>query len=275
MASAENGLSWLGNLPAHPVFNGRLVPLNSLRHEVPRPSYVLQDLGMPKGLTAHEVCQLDQLSVGQRRFKRGECIYTAGMALEALYSVRRGSAKASIQVEDGREQVTGFPVAGELIGFDGIGAGVHQCSASALEDGEVSLIPFVRLEYFARQIPALQHHVNRLLGVELVREQQKMFMLGSLRADERLAWFLLDFAHRNLARGYSASEFVLHMTRADLGSFLGLTLETVCRLFSRFQLAGLIVFRQKVVKVVDRPSLRALLGGTDRAGADRTAGRPY
>jgi len=260
MAFAANRLSRQGNMPAYPLCNSCLLPSSSVQRDRPRPGSVLRDLGLPDGLTADQVRQLDQLAAGARRVRRGECIYAAGMLHESLYGVRRGSVRTSIQFGAGRVQVTGFPVAGEIIGFDGIGPGVHQCSAAALEDGEVCLIPFARLEYLARLIPALEHHVNRLLGAQLVCDQTKLFMLGSLRADERLAWFLLDFAERNLARGHSPSELVLHMTRTDLGNFLGVTLETVCRLFSRLQDARLIAVRHRVVTVLDRPGLRALVG---------------
>ncbi len=223
----------------------------------------LQDLCMPRGLTADELCQLEALVDEHRRIKRGERLYATGSPFEALYTVRLGSLKTSVLFEDGREQVTGFHMLGELIGLDGISTDTHNCSAYALEDSEVCLLPFSRLEEFARTIPAMQHHVHRLLSTEIVREQHNMLMLGTMRAEEKLASFLLDLSDRYLKRGYSASEFVLRMTREEIGSFLGLKLETVSRLFSRFQEAGLIIAQQKYIKLLDPTGLRQLIGPPD------------
>lgn len=218
---------------------------------------------MPMGLTADELRQLDSFVDERRRIKRGERLYAAGSAFDTLYTVRLGSLKTAVLFEDGREQVTGFHMLGELIGLDGISTEAHTCSAHALEDSEVCLLPFSRLEDFSRRIPALQHHVHRLLSSEIVREQHNMLLLGTMRAEEKLASFLLDLSDRYLRRGYSASEFVLRMTREEIGSFLGLKLETVSRLFSRFQEAGLIIAQQKYIKILDASGLRQLIGPPD------------
>ena len=218
---------------------------------------------MPMGLTADELRQLDSFVDERRRIKRGERLYAAGSTFDALYTVRLGSLKTAVLFEDGREQVTGFHMLGELIGLDGISTEAHTCSAHALEDSEVCLLPFSRLEDFSRRIPALQHHVHRLLSSEIVREQHNMLLLGTMRAEEKLASFLLDLSDRYLKRGYSASEFVLRMTREEIGSFLGLKLETVSRLFSRFQEAGLIIAQQKYIKILDANGLRQLIGPPD------------
>ncbi|MBK7472629.1 MAG: fumarate/nitrate reduction transcriptional regulator Fnr [Betaproteobacteria bacterium] len=223
----------------------------------------LRDLCMPMGLTADELRQLDSFVDERRRIKRGERLYAAGSTFDALYTVRLGSLKTAVLFEDGREQVTGFHMLGELIGLDGISTEAHTCSAHALEDSEVCLLPFSRLEDFSRRIPALQHHVHRLLSSEIVREQHNMLLLGTMRAEEKLALFLLDLSDRYLRRGYSASEFVLRMTREEIGSYLGLKLETVSRLFSRFQEAGLIIAQQKYIKILDANGLRQLIGPPD------------
>ena len=223
----------------------------------------LHDLCMPRGLTADELRQLDALVEERRRIKRGTRLYAAGGPFEAIYTVRLGSLKTSVLFEDGREQVTGFHMLGELVGLDGIGTEKHNCSAYALEDSEVCMLPFSRLEEFSRSIPALQRHVHRLLSTEIVREQHSMLMLGTMRAEEKLASFLLDLSERYVRRGYSASEFVLRMTREEIGSFLGLKLETVSRLFSRFQEGGLIIAQQKYIKLLDTAGLRQLIGPAD------------
>ena len=220
----------------------------------------LRDLCMPLGLNTTELEQLDTLVDERRRVKRGQALFDSGAAFDALYVVRLGSLKTAVLLEDGREQVTGFHMLGELVGLDGISTDSHICSAVALEDTEVCVMPFARLEDFSRSIPTLQHHVHRLLGTEVVRDHKNMVMLGSMRAEEKLAWFLLDIAERYLKRGYSPSEFVLRMTREEIGSFLGLKLETVSRLFSRFQAEGLITAQQKHIKLLDSHGLRQLIG---------------
>jgi CRP/FNR family transcriptional regulator len=243
--------------------HGQMQSIDFQRLKTACSSCSLHDLCMPRGLTADELRQLDGLVEERRRIKRGASLYAAGSPFEALYTVRLGSLKTSVLFEDGREQVTGFHMLGELIGLDGISSETHNCTASALEDSEVCLLPFSRLEYYSRTIPALQHHVHRLLSSEVVREQHNMLMLGTMRAEEKLAWFLLGLSDRYLKRGYSASEFVLRMTREEIGSFLGLKLETVSRLFSRFQDAGLIVAQQKYIKLLDPTGLRELIGPPD------------
>ena len=223
----------------------------------------LRELCMPVGLTADELCQLDSLVDDRRHIERGASLYAAGSPFKAFHAVRVGSFKTSVLAEDGREQVTGFHMVGELIGLDGIGTDIHTCSASALEDSEVCLLPFSRLEDFSRTMPVLQHHMYRLMGAEIVRAQFSMMMLGTMRADEKLSLFLLNLSDRYLKRGYSASEFVLRMSRKEIGSYLGLEFETVSRLFSRFQNEGLIVVQQKYIKLLEPAILRNLIGTPD------------
>ena len=140
--------------------------------------------------------------------------------------------------EDGREQVSGYHMLGDIVGLDGIGTDRHGCQAVALEDTDVCVLPFERIEDLARSLPPLQHNLHRLLSKEITRDQNIMLLLGSMRAEERLAVFLLTLADRYKRRGYSSTEFVLRMTREEIGSYLGLKLETVSRLFSRFQEEG-------------------------------------
>src|SRR5262245_6992902 len=151
-------------------------------------------------------------------------------------------------------------MAGELLGIDGIGAGKYSCDAVALEDAEVCVIPYARLEEVARRVEPLQHHLHKVMSREIVREHGVLLMLGTMRAEEKLAAFLLNLSQRLGARGYSPTELVRRMPRAEIGSFLGLKLETVSRLFSRFQEEGLLEVRQKQVRIAD------LEGLTRRAG---------
>src|SRR5690606_19556097 len=167
-------------------------------------------------------------------------------------------------LEDGRDQVTGFQMAGEILGMDGIGTEVHTCNAVALEDSEVCVIPFAQQEMLSRGIQALQHNFHKVMSRELVRDQGLMMLLGTMRAEERLAAFLLNMSQRFTSRGYSAAEFHLRMTREEIGSYLGLKLETVSRAFSRFQEEGFIAVQQKHIRILNVDGLKALLN--QRAG---------
>jgi CRP/FNR family transcriptional regulator len=170
--------------------------------------------------------------------------------------VRSGSLKTTVAHRDGREQVTGLRLAGEALGLDGISDDKHACSATALEDSTVCIIPYVALKILCREISSMQERLHKLMGEQIVREAAQMMVLGSLSADERVAAFLLDVSERNAQRGYSSAEFNLRMTRDDMGSYLGTTLETVSRTLSRFQKRGLIDTQGKFIRIIDLEGLR-------------------
>jgi len=220
----------------------------------------MRELCMPVGLEPEALAQLDSMITSQSRFKKGESLYRAGEPFTALYAIRTGSCKTTVLAEDGREQITGYHMLGDIIGLDGIGTERHACEAVALEDTQICALPFERLEELARTIPPLQHNLHRFLSRDIGREQSMMLMLGSMRADERLAGFLLNLSERYHRRGYSPTEFVLRMTREEIGSYLGLKLETVSRLFSRFHEEGLIQVQGRSVKLFDLNALRQLAG---------------
>jgi CRP/FNR family transcriptional regulator len=220
----------------------------------------LRELCLPVGLSGEELDRLDSLIYLRKSIKKGTSIYRAGERFDALYAVRAGFFKTTVLLEDGRDQVTGFYMGGELLGMDGIGTEKHTCDAVALEDSEVCVIPFGRLEELSREMHNLQHHFHKVMSREIVRDHGVMMLLGSMRAEERLAAFLVNLSQRFLARGYSPSEFNLRMTREEIGSYLGLKLETVSRVFSRFQDEGMISVQQKHVRIIDIPRLRLLMG---------------
>ena len=161
-----------------------------------------------------------------------------GDRFTALYAIRSGSCKTVFLSENGSDQVSGYDMVGEIIGTDGIGDDTHSCQAVALEDTEVCALPFKRMETLGRENVTFQHNLHRLLSREIARERSMMQLLGTMHAERRLAAFLLDLSQRYQTRGYSSCEFVLRMTREEIGSYLGLKLETVSRLFSRFQREG-------------------------------------
>ena len=206
---------------------------------------------MPLGMSDEQLNQLDAMVGVRRAVRRGESLYITGTVFTSLYAVRTGFFKSSVSSEDGRDQVTGFHMAGELLGLDGIGTDRHTCDAIALEDSQVCVIPYQQLEELSRELPDLQRHFHKIMSREIVRDHGVMLLLGSMRAEERLAAFLLNLTQRLRTRGFSASSLVLRMTREEIGSYLGLKLETVSRAFSKFQDDGLLEVKQRQIRVLD------------------------
>ncbi len=219
----------------------------------------LRELCMPLGLSADELQRIDDLVAIRRKVTRGDSLFRNGDKFNALYAIRTGFFKTCVSSEDGRDQVTGFQMAGEIIGLDGIVSDLHTCDAVALEDAEVCVMPFDRIEELSRDINALQRHVHKIMSREIVREHGVMLLLGSMRAEERLAAFLLNLVQRLHARGFSQSELVLRMTREEIGSYLGLKLETVSRTFSKFADEGIVEVKQRHVRILNTEALKLLV----------------
>lgn len=215
------------------------------------PHCTQRDACFPMDLEPSQRILLDQLSIRRIRIKRGEHLFRDGDAFKAIFTVRSGFFKTGLATETGHEQVTGFQMAGEMLGLDGIVTERHMGSAVALEDSEVCAIPYARLAELSRELPVMQQHLHKAMSREIVREHQMMLLLGSMRAQERLATFLLNLVKRLHARGFSGSELVLRMTRADIGSYLGMKLETVSRLFSRLTHEGILTVHQRHVCIAD------------------------
>jgi len=218
----------------------------------------LRELCMPVGLNADEMQKLDDVVEKRRRVRQGDLLFGNGDTFTSLYAIRAGFFKTCVTSEDGREQVTGFQMAGEIIGMDGIVSDHHNCNAVALEDAEVCVMPFADVEDLSRELPALQRHVHKIMSREIVRENSVMMLLGNMRAEERLAAFLLNLVQRLHARGLSQSELVLRMTREEIGSYLGLKLETVSRAFSKFSEDGIIEVKQRYVKIIEPDALKKI-----------------
>ncbi len=212
------------------------------------------------GLTRSEMEIADRMVFNRPRVRRGETLYRTGDRFTFVYAVRNGFFKSTAVLDNGREQVTGFSMMGEVIGLDGIGQERHTCNTIALEDSEVCAIPFAGLQALAQEIPGLQRHFFKMMSREIEREHGVMLQLGSMNAEERLAMFLLDLSRRFAARGYSPSEFNLRMTRGEIGSYLGLKLETVSRTFSRFHEEGLIGVQYKFIRIRDSDGLERVMG---------------
>jgi len=237
----------------------KIIPLTMASLKAACSQCNLRELCLPYGLSEQEVELLDGAVGARRRIKRQQHLYRAGEGFESIYAIRSGFFKTDVLLEDGRNQVTGFQMAGEILGMDGISGEAHTCNAVALEDSEVCIIPFTQLESLSREIKTLQRHFHRVMSREIVRDHGVMMLLGTMRAEERLAAFLLNLSQRFTARGYSPAEFHLRMTRDEIGSYLGLKLETVSRAFSHFQEDGLISVQQKHIVILDHDGLRNLL----------------
>ncbi len=221
----------------------------------------LRELCLPLGLSLKEIERLEELVSTRKRIKRGEALYRAGDKFEALYAIRLGFLKSAVMSSDGREQVTSFHMSGDIVGLDGLAGMVYSSDLIALEDTEVCLLPYQKLLEVNQSMHAMSLHFQRLLSMEIVRQNGVMLLLGSMHAEERLAAFILNLSQRFEQRGYSRSEFVLRMTRAEIGSYLGLKLETVSRVLSRFSHDNLIIVNQKHVQIMDFEGLRAIVSG--------------
>jgi CRP/FNR family transcriptional regulator, anaerobic regulatory protein len=247
------------SVPIHPAVpastcSGTLEPL-----KVACASCNLRELCLPVGLNAADLQRLDGLVEKRRSVPRGDHLFRNGDRFEALYAVRTGFFKTCVGSEDGRDQVTGFQMAGELLGLDGISSDQHHCDAVALEDSSVCVIQYRDLEDLSREFTVLQHQFHKIMSREIVRDHGVMLLLGNMRAEERLAAFLLNLTQRLQARGFSSSSLVLRMTREEIGSYLGLKLETVSRTFSKFQEDGVLEVKQRQITVLDPQALQRLV----------------
>jgi CRP/FNR family transcriptional regulator len=238
------------------------VPLTASAHKSACSSCNLAELCLPVGLTTQEMQKLDELSMQKRSFLRGDYLYRSGDKFRSLFAINRGSFKTQILHEDGREQVTGFQMTGEIIGLDAISTDIHACEAVAMENSVVCELPFNKLEALSRDIPSLQHHLHKIMSREIVRDQGIMLLLGSMRAEERLAAFLLNLSQRYATRGLSPTRFHLSMSRQEIGSYLGLKLETVSRAFSHFQEDGVIMVKVRAIEIINLAGLQACLNSS-------------
>jgi CRP/FNR family transcriptional regulator, anaerobic regulatory protein len=221
----------------------------------------LRESCLSGGVPAADLERVANIVYARRRIMGGERLYNAGDGSRCLYAIRTGFFKTSLIASDSREQVTGFFMAGELLGTEGFCGGCYNDSAIALEDSDVCAMPHSLIERIGREVPSLQRRLHAVLAREIVRGHGVMLLLGSMSAEERLATFLLNLARRFQRRGYSGSSFLLRMTRSEIGSYLGLKLETVSRLFSAFHKEGLLDVHHRQVSILDIEGLERLLAG--------------
>jgi len=240
-----------------------MIPITPTSIKVACSNCNLRELCMPMGLSTHELDKIDELVAVRKKIKRGDFLFQSGTPFKSIYAIRTGFFKTSVTTDDGRDQVSGFQMAGEIIGLDGIMNDRHACDAIALEDSEVCVMPFDRIEQISLEVKSLQHHVHKIMSREIVRENSVILLLGSMKAEERLAAFLLNLVQRLHARGFSQSELVLRMTREEIGSFLGLKLETVSRAFSKFADEGIVEVKQRNLKILNAEALKHIMNAQD------------
>ena len=223
----------------------------------------MHQLCLPMGLGESDMARLDDIIGRRRKIAKDTHLYRIGDHFTNLYAIRLGHFKTYQVSPSGEQQVTGFQMAGELLGMDAISTEHHHCDAMALEDSEVCEIPFSRLEELFGTIPSLLHHFHRMMSQEITREQNVMLLLGNMRAEQRFAAFLINLSSRYAARGYSSTTFQLRMSREEIGNYLGLTIESISRLLSRLKKQGLLRVANREIELLDMTRMRALAAGTE------------
>lgn len=221
---------------------------------------MLSEICLPLGMARHDVSKLDELIKERIRVPKGSVLFHLGDKTEAVYGIRSGSMKTQLEDANGQVQITGFLLPGEILGMDGLLENIQASHAIALEDSEVCVIRIDELDMLSQHIPILQQQLRRLMSKEINRSHQLVMSLGGLRSEQRLAAFLINLSQRLFTLGYSSSEFMLRMSREEIGNYLGLTLETVSRLFSRFAREGVLHIQQRQVQIIDMQTLRTLAG---------------
>jgi CRP/FNR family transcriptional regulator len=228
----------------------------------------LAELCLPRGLNIEEMGELDKVVRQLRPLHKGDHLFRSGDPLSSLYTVRSGSIKLYIHSDDGDEQIIGFYLPGEIIGLDGIEHNIHSCSAVALETSSLCTFPYTQLTDVCKKVPALQDQMFHLMGREISYENKLLLTISKKSAEERIATFLSSLSIRFKQLGFSADEFKLSMSRQEIGNYLGLTIETVSRIFSRFQKKKYIAIDRKYIQVLDRSSLESLCRGNSPDSKD-------
>jgi CRP/FNR family transcriptional regulator len=211
----------------------------------------LASLCLPLAFESDDIDKLDDIVQRGKPLQKGEHVYQEGATFTSVYAVRSGAIKAYRVTDDGREQVTGFYFPGEILGMDGIAKNSYACSARALETAAVCEIPFGSLEELSSKMPNLQRHFFQLMSREITEDQQLITLLSKNTAEERIAALMLSISARNAQRKLSATRFRLPMSRIDIGNYLGLTVETVSRVFSRMQKLEILQVSNKEITITD------------------------
>lgn len=215
---------------------------------------------LPKNISRENLQKLDSIIVRRAPASRGQQLFQSGHQFKSIYAVRSGAVKTYHTDCNGNEQICGFHLPGELIGLDGIVSKTNATSARLLASTAVCEIPYPKLEKLGQELPELQQELVRLLSREIVNSQWQLTLLGSKKADERIAALLCNISERLQQRGYSSTCFDLPMSRSDMANFLGLTVETTSRVMTRLQKNGYVRARGKTLEIHDLQGLQELAG---------------
>lgn len=218
----------------------------------------LSELCLPRSLNEDDISQLETSVEIKRALQKGEHLFSSNEPFHAFYAVRTGSLKTYLLTPEGEEQVTGFNLPGELLGMDGIDTSKHAISAVALETTSVCEIPYQQLDELCGRLPELRMQIMKIASREISNDHRMLLLLGKMSAEERLARFLLNLSGRLNKRGYSRTDFNLTMPRHDLANYLGLAVETISRLFSRFQSKGILSVNRRNIQITDLVGLQRL-----------------
>lgn len=225
-----------------------------------------RSLCLPLGLNGNDLARVEAAIGCRRRVARDDVLFSGGQAFGNLYAIRFGHFMTCRRDHGGERYITGFQMAGDLLGLDAIANGSHASTAIALEDSEVCEIPYARLLAVLAEAPQMMEHFHRTLSQEILRDQSAIRFLGNLRADERLASLLLNLSGRYAMRGFSPRRFQLRMSRQDMACYLGLQIETVSRLLARFRENGLIKLQRRELEILEMRQLETLAAGAHAAG---------
>ncbi|WP_111979665.1 fumarate/nitrate reduction transcriptional regulator Fnr [Algibacillus agarilyticus] len=220
----------------------------------------ISQLCLPVALNQTDLTKLDDIVERKQPLQKNEFIFKADKEFKSLYAVRSGSFKSYTLADNGDEQVTAFHLPGDIIGFDGINSRKHPSFALALETSLVCEIPYDTLDDMSVAMPELRHQIMKLMSNEITTDQALFALLNRKTAEQKLAAFISSLSYRFKQRGFSAKEFRLSMTRADIGNYLGLTIETISRLLSKYQKEKLIEVNGKFITLLDPKGLEAISG---------------
>lgn len=218
----------------------------------------LSAICLPIALENDDIQQLDDIIQRSKPLQKNQHLYREGDDFQSVFAVRSGTLKAYKTTDDGREQVTGFYFPGEILGMDGISNNAHASSAKSLETAAVCEIPFTSLEKLSTLMPSMQRHFFQLMSREITEDQQLITLLSKNSADERVAALMLSISTRNARRKLSATQFRLPMSRVDIGNYLGLTVETVSRVFSRMQKLEILRVDNKEIEILNASGLQEM-----------------
>lgn len=229
--------------------------VSNLQTKVKCETCVLSNLCIAATLSDQEIKSLDKAPKSKSHLEKDDALYHAGESRHKIYAVSSGSLKTTSVNKNGVEQITGFYLPGEILGLEGLADMALSCTATAMETSTVCEIPEHDFDKLCETNKGLRKSFLRVVSKEITTEQQMMMSLGQMKSDEKLASFLISLSSRFKQRGFSETEFNLSMPRHDIANYLGLTIETISRLFKSFQKQNFLEVNNRQVKLINRPAL--------------------